>query len=149
MVTSCTDYPRVMQDSTSATVMHVKTSENKLILCAGIFINGWADSLLHILPLCRLFEADSMNYGTGNVVLEHASKAQRGDRCMFPPVLYLSTRQRSVVSLTPHPLYLSERAPGIYCIGARKVLSSSLDVLEKKIEIYCPCQELNPRSSSP
>jgi len=124
-------------------MIHVKLSKNKLMLCAVSRQLTSHSSIMH-----RLFEADSMNYSTVNV-LEHANKAQRGGRCMAPPILNLSTRQRSIVSLTPNPLYPSERAPGSYFIGAWEGPRSSLGVLEKKQEISYPCQELNPRSSSP
>lgn len=133
-----------MQDSTSTTVIHVKMSKNKLMLCVVSRQLTSHSALVH-----RLFESDSMNYGTVNVVLEHANKAQRGGRCMAPPILNFSTNQRSIVSLTPHPLYPSERAPGSYFIGAWEGPRSNLDVLEKKQEISCSCQDLNPRSSIP
>jgi len=133
-----------MQDSISTTMICVKLSKNKLMLCAVSRQLTSHSALMH-----RLFEADSMNYDTVNVVLEHASKEHRGGRCMAPPILNLSTRQRNVVSMTPHPLYPNERAPVSYFIEAWEGPRSSLDVLEKKQEISCPCQELNPRSSSP
>jgi len=72
-------------------MIRVKLSRNKLMLCAVSRQITSHSTLMH-----RLFEADSMNYGTVNVVTEHASKAQRGGRCMAPPILNLSTRQRSI-----------------------------------------------------
>jgi hypothetical protein len=56
IMTSFTDCPKVLQDSTSTTVIHVKMSKNKLMLCAVSRQLTSHSTLVH-----RLFEADSVN----------------------------------------------------------------------------------------
>jgi hypothetical protein len=62
--------------------------------------------------------------------------------CIDPHFLDLCTSWRWVVSFTPWPLYLRERAPGTHCIGGWVDPRACLDEMDKRK--FLPYRDSNP-----
>jgi hypothetical protein len=77
-----------------------------------------------------------------------ATKAYIMTGGIAPLFLNLSPRWRWVVSLTPGGFIPSVRAPSMHSVEGLVSSKACLIVLEKR-QISCPCQDSNPRSSSP
>jgi hypothetical protein len=79
------------------------------------------------------------------VVSIHAMKANRERKSTAPLILKLGARCRWVVSITPRPLYITERTPILIEAGWA---SESIWTFWRR-NISCPCRDLKPRPSSP
>ena len=92
-------------------------------------------------PLSRSKEPLAYTPINGKVFTVHALEARRGSRGITPVSLYLVSRWKWVVNLTPLPVY-----PGTQCTGYWMGPRAELDGLEG-MKISRPCQDLNSRPS--